>query len=60
MEIFEAKITDLNKRVDRNREEINNLLSNPNLEFVYMRIRMLAAQNEKLMLEIKNLSINAN
>lgn len=40
---------DIEKRIAKNRDEIDNLLSNDYpLEFVYIRIRMLSAQNERL------------
>ena len=39
----------LEKQIERNREEINSLLHKDiPLDLLYMRIRMLSAQNEKL------------
>ena len=45
---------DLRKRIDKNREEINKWLNGDYpLDIVYMRIRMLSAQNESLISRLK-------
>lgn len=45
----------LQKRIDNNREEINKWLGGDYpLELVYMRIRMLSSQNDRLISQLKN------
>jgi len=45
---------DLEKQIERNRDEINSLShKNIPLDLLYMRVRMLSAQNEKLIQKIK-------
>ena len=44
----------LRKRIDKNRDEIDKWLNGDYpLELVYMRIRMLSAQNERLTSQLK-------
>ncbi len=46
--------SDLHKKIDKNRDEINKWLSgNYPLDVVYMRIRMLSAQNDRLISQLK-------
>ena len=46
---------DLRKRIDKNRDEIDKWLNGDYpLELVYMRIRMLSAQNERLISQLKS------
>lgn len=46
----------LQKRIDKNRDEIDKWLSGDYpLDLVYMRIRMLSAQNEKLISQLKDI-----
>ena len=44
----------IQKMIDGNRDQINELLFHPNLEFVYIRIKMLSAQNKELIKKLKN------
>ena len=44
----------LRKRIDKNRDEIDKWLNGDYpLDLVYMRIRMLSAQNERLISQLK-------
>jgi len=44
----------LRKRIEKNRDEIDSWLNGDYpLELVYMRIRMLSAQNERLISKLK-------
>ncbi len=46
----------LEKRIDKNRDEIHKMLNrNLPLDLVYMRTRMLSAQNEKLIAQLKDI-----
>ncbi len=46
----------LRKRLEKNRDEINDWLHKDcPLELVYMRIRMLTAQNEKIISQLKTI-----
>ena len=46
----------LEKRIDKNRDEIHKMLNrNLPLDLVYMRTRMLSAQNEKLIAQLKEI-----
>ena len=47
----------LRKRIDKNRDEIDKWLNGDYpLDLVYMRIRMLSAQNERLISQLKAIS----
>ena len=47
----------LRKRIDKNRDEIDKWLNGDYpLDLVYMRIRMLSAQNERLISQLKAVS----
>ncbi len=47
--------SELREKIDKNRDEIHKWLSgNYPLDVVYMRIRMLSAQNDKLISQLKN------
>lgn len=51
-----ALIEKLEKKIDKNREEINHWLhKDVDLSFLYMRINMLSAQNESWIKRIKTL-----
>ena len=46
---------EIQKRIDKNRDEIEQWLNGDYpLELVYMRIRMLSAQNERLITKLKD------
>jgi len=50
-----SKVT-LQERIDKNRDEINRWLNTDcPLDLVYMRIRMLSAQNERLISQLKDI-----
>jgi hypothetical protein len=45
----------LRKRIDKNRDEIDKWLNGDYpIDLVYMRIRMLSAQNERLISQLKD------
>jgi len=46
----------IQQKIDKNREEINNLLHKDlPLDFIYMRINMITAQNESLIQKLNSL-----
>jgi len=46
----------LRKRLEKNRDEINDWLNKDcPLELLYMRVRMLTAQNEKIIAQLKTI-----
>lgn len=48
------KTADIKYKIDKNREEINNILFKDwPLDLIYIRIKMLSGQNERLILKPK-------
>lgn len=53
---METESEKLKRRIDNNREEINNILSkNWPVELLYIRIKMLSAQNGAYIQKLNNL-----
>lgn len=50
-----AKALDIQKRISRNRTDINNALFLEDLDLTYSIVRMKTAQNEKLIKQLQEL-----